>query len=446
MAFTALAFALSGAVFGTGSAEEARDYWPQWRGPLGTGESPTAEPPIEWSEDENVRWKVALPGNGKASPIVWKDRVYVLTAIPAGEAPAGKEGEDESEGDDKPAASFMSKVAPDQPQRFTVLALERASGKVAWEGVAREAKPHEGVHGDASWASASAVTDGEVLIAHFGSNGLFAYDLTGKKLWERDLGKMKVRGEFGEGASPALHGDTLVVQWDHEGPCFVVALDKRTGEERWRAERDEHTSWGSPVIAEVDGAPQVLTTGTEKIRAYDLKSGELVWQAEGLTDNPVPTPVVVGDTAIFMSGFRGCALVAVRLSGAKGDIQGTEAIVWSAPEDTPYVPSPVATGGLLYFFKSNSGILTARDMHSGERAFGPERLESVENVYASPVAAAGRVYAIGRDGGVEVLAAGPKLEVLARNTLDEGFDASPALAGKELYLRGDQHLYCLAQD
>ena len=438
------AIALLGAVPGTGTADEARDFWPQWRGPLGTGESPTAEPPIEWSEEKNVRWKVALPGNGKATPIVWQDRVYVLTAVPAGEAPAEKRGEGESA--EQPAAGFMSKVAADQPQRFTVLALERQTGAVAWEGVAREAVPHEGTHGDASWASASAVTDGEVLVAHFGSNGLFAYDLAGKKLWERDLGKMKVRGEFGEGASPALSGDTLVVQWDHEGPCFIVALDKRTGEERWRQERDEHTSWGSPVIVEVDGKAQVLTTGTKQIRAYDLATGEVLWHGEGLTDNPIPTPVVVDGMAYFMSGFRGCALVAVRLAGAKGDIAGTEAIVWSAPEDTPYVPSPVATNGLLYFFKSNSGILTARDMQSGERRLGPERLETVENVYASPVAAAGRVYLVGRDGGVEVLAAKPELEVLARNTLDEQFDASPALAGKELYLRGASHLYCLAQD
>jgi len=426
-----------------GTPDGAADSWPRWRGPLGTGESPTARPPTEWSEERNVRWKVALPGRGDASPIVWQDRVYVLSAVPV----PGEDDVEEAADDGEPSGGgFMSKVSPDRPQRFTVLALDRATGAVAWERVAREAVPHEGTHGDGTWASASAVTDGELLFAHFGSNGLFAYDLAGELQWEQQLGKMTTRNGFGEGASPALHGDTLVVQWDHEGDSFIVALDRRTGEERWRRDRDEPTTWATPLIVEVDGKPQVLTSGTNKLRAYDLASGETVWECEGLTTNAIPSPLAVDGVAYFMSGFRGNELLAVRLSGAAGDITGSEAILWSAGEDTPYVPSPVAAGGTLYYFKSNSGILTARDLETGDVRFGPERLETVQNVYASPVAAAGRVYLVGRDGAVEVLKAGPELEIVARNVLDEHFDASPALAGDELFLRGAGHLYCLAAE
>lgn len=407
---------------------ESSPGWPTWRGPLGTGEAPDAEPPLEWSEERNVRWKAAIPGRGHATPIVWGERVYVLTAVPVG---AG-ESEDETK--------------PDEPQRFTVMALEREDGSVAWEHVAREAVPHEGTHGDGTWASASALTDGELLFAYFGSNGLFAYDLEGEQLWERQLGKMQTRNGFGEGASPAVHGDTLVVQWDHEGPSFIVALDKRTGKELWRRDRDEPTSWATPVIVEVNGKPQVLTSGTNRIRAYDLASGDEVWSADGLTTNAIPTPVVVDGVAYFMSGFRGSELMAVRLADAKGDIGDSDAILWEAGENTPYVPSPLATDGTLYFYKSNSGILTALDMETGEVRYGPERLETVQNVYASPVAAAGRIYLLDREGGAEVLAAGPELKVLARNKLDDRFDASPALVEDELYLRGKQHLYCLASE
>lgn len=409
---------------------EAGPGWPSWRGPLGTGEAPGAEPPLEWSEDRNVRWKVAIPGRGHATPIVWGDHVFVLTAVPV--------GDEELEGG--------GKIQPDEPQRFTVMALEREDGSVAWEHVAREAVPHEGTHGDATWASASALTDGELLFAYFGSNGLFAYDLEGEPLWERQLGLMQTRNGFGEGASPAVHGDTLVVQWDHEGPSFIVALDKRTGKERWKRDRDEPTSWATPVIVEVDGKPQVLTSGTNRIRAYDLATGEELWSAEGLTTNAIPTPVVVDGVAYFMSGFRGAELMAVRLAEAEGDITDSDAILWQAGENTPYVPSPLATDGTLYFYKSNSGILSALDMETGETRYGPERLETVQNVYASPVAAAGRIYLLDREGTAEVLATGPELKVLARNRLDDHFDASPALVGDELYLRGKQHLYCLASE
>ncbi|MEM7307002.1 MAG: PQQ-binding-like beta-propeller repeat protein [Planctomycetota bacterium] len=428
------------------SVELADEHWPQWRGPLGTGESKHADPPLEWDDEKNIRWKAEIPGAGKGTPIIWGDLVFVLTAEGFGEEVQPEEPEGGGGGRrGGRRGGGMKKIQPTQKQRFTILALNRSDGSVAWQAVAREALPHEGTHGDASWASGSALTDGRRLFAHFGSNGLFAYDLAGKKLWETDLGQMRTRNGFGEGSSPAVHGDTLVVQWDHEGPSFIVALNANTGEELWRRERDEPTSWATPLIVEVDGKPQVITNGTNKIRSYDLASGEIVWECGGMTLNAIPSPVYADGVVYLMSGFRGNALLAIRLDGAKGDITDTDAVLWQHDRDTPYVPSPLLVEGQLYFFKGNTGILSAHDVASGEAAFGPERLESVANVYASPVAAAGRIYLVSRDGETEVLEPGSDYKVLATNVLEDSFDASPAVVGDELYLRGAKHVYCIAE-
>jgi outer membrane protein assembly factor BamB len=424
----------------TANAGEGSDDWPNWRGPLCTGASTTANPPIFWSENENIRWKVAVPGRGHASPIVWGDHVFVLTAERTGEPLVKRDAPEEGAG----AGRRLPKITPDRVQQFAVMALEREDGSVAWRSVAAEGVPHEETHGVATWASASAVTDGEHLFAHFGSNGLFGYNLAGEKLWELQLGKMETRNGFGEGSSPSVHGDMLVVQWDHEGPSFIVALDKRTGEVKWRRERDEPTSWATPLIVEVDGRAQVVTAGTNRVRSYDLATGEVVWESRGLTPHVVPSPVEVNGAAYFMSGFRGSACVAVELAKAEGDISGSDAVLWRHDHDTPYVPSPLALNGILYFFKSNSGIFSALDLVSGDSFYGPVRLEKIRKVNASPVGAAGRVYLVGREGTTEVVAQGPMLKVLATNVLDGAFYASPALAGDELYLRGTSHLYCIA--
>ena len=411
----------------------AQAHWPHWRGPLQTGESPNGNPPIEWSADQNVRWKVEVPGSGKGTPIVYGDHLFVLTAVSVGDGPPPA-----------PSGGRMSRIDPSQKQRFVVQARSRKDGSVVWEHAANELVPHEGTHGDGSWAAASAVTDGEILLAHFGSRGLFAYTLGGTPLWEVQLGEMQTRKSFGEGSTPALYEDSVVVQWDHEGPSFIVALDADTGEERWRQERDEVTSWATPIVAEVDGKPQVIASGT-LIRGYDLESGELLWTCDvDMTKNAVPTPIHREGIAYITSGFRGSALVAIELAGARGEIADSDNVLWSWSGDTPYVPSALLSGDYLVFTKSNTGILSVHDVNKGERVFGPERLETVANVYASPVAAAGRMYLVGRDGEVEVRALEGGFEVLATNTLEDAFDASPAIAEDELYLRGESYLWCIA--
>jgi outer membrane protein assembly factor BamB len=422
---------------------DAERYWPQWRGPLLNGVAPHARPPVEWSETKNVRWKVAIPGKGSATPVVWGDRLYVLTAVPGEKratAPAAPPAEPPS-GGGRPRLS----TPPDAVHRFTVIALGRADGKVLWERVVREELPHEGTHATGTFASASAVTDGERVFAHFGSRGLYALDAGGKVIWEKDLGDMTVKLSFGEGSSPALAGDRLFVQWDHEGESFMVALDRKTGREIWRQKRDEKTSWATPLVVEHAGRTQVVTSATSRVRSYDASTGDLLWETAGMTQNAIPTPVHTDGLVILTSGFRGNALLAIRLAEAKGDLSASPAVAWRLDRDTPYVPSPLLYGEELYFLKGNNGLLSCFDARTGERHYGPERLEGVPNVYASPVGADGRIYVAGREGATAVVQRGPAFKVLATNTLDDGFDASPVAVDGELYLRGQRFLYRISE-
>jgi outer membrane protein assembly factor BamB len=312
--------------------------------------------------------------------------------------------------------------------------------------VAREEAPHEGTHREfGTYASSSAVTDGQHVIASFESRGIYAYDMNGKLVWQKDLGDKSMRNQFGEGTTPALHGNSLVVVWDHQGESFIAALDKRTGEERWRVKRDEIDSWATPLVVEHGGRAQVVTSGMKQIRGYDLETGALLWYGDGLTMNPIPSPVATGGLVILTAGFRGNDLQAVRLAEAKGNVAGSAAIAWSLDRDTPYVPSPLLYEGVLYLLKGNNGILSAFDAPTGKPHYQLQRLEAVPNVFASPVAAAGRVYISGQEGTTVVLKHGPAIEVLATNKLDEGFNASAALVDHELYLRGPRHLYCIAE-
>ncbi|HVV70653.1 MAG TPA: PQQ-binding-like beta-propeller repeat protein [Verrucomicrobiae bacterium] len=405
----------------------AEENWPQWRGPLGTGVAPRAEPPLTWSDTQNIKWKLDLPGEGDSTPIVWRDRVFVLSAVPVEKQGAG--------------------AAPGErgTYQFTVFCIQRGSGKVLWQKVAKETSPHEGHQENNTFASASPVTDGKLLWAFFGSRGLYCYDLDGNLKWEKDLGLMKTRMGFGEGASPAVSGDTLVINWDEEGPDFIAAFDKTTGKELWREPRDEPTGWSTPLIVDFNGKKQVVVNATGKVRSYDLTTGKELWSCGGQTENAIPTPVSEGDLVYVTSGFRGSALQAIRL-GRTGDLTGTDAIVWSHNKGTPYVPSPLLTGDLLYVLSGNDAMLSCFDAKTGAVQFERERLEGIRAVYASPVSAGDRVYVLGREGACVVLKKGPKPEALAVNKLsDSRSDASMALVGKDLLLRTAHRLYCISE-
>ena len=326
-----------------------------------------------------------------------------------------------------------------------MLCLDSQTGKVLWQQVAREEVPHEGYRqNEGSFASSSGLTDGKLVFAYYGSRGLYCYDLDGKPQWEQDLGKMRMAMGFGEGSSPALYKDTLIVNRDNEDNSFIIALDKNTGKTLWKKPREETTSWSTPLIIERDGKAQAIVSATSKIRSYDVASGEVIWECGGLTRNVIPCPVADASVVYCMSGFRGNALLAIRL-GRTGDLTGTDAVAWTHNRSTPYVPSPLLYNGKLYFFANNNGVLTCLDTKAGDPLFDAQKLEELSGVYASPLGASGRVYLPGRNGVTVVLKESDKLEILAVNRLDEKFDASPAAVGKDLFLRGREHLYCLAE-
>ena len=408
-------------------------HWPQWRGPMATGEAPHGNPPLEWSEDQNIAWKTALPGNGHSTPIVWDDHVFLTATEPHGD----KLGPPPPQ---PPGAH--NNIDAGRKHKFIVLALSRKSGKTLWQTTVRNARPHGSTHESGTWASPSPVTDGKHVFAFFGSNGLYCLDFSGKRLWQRDLGDMTVKHGHGEGASPALHGHTLVVNWDHEGDSFLVALDKNTGEERWRQPRDEVTSWTSPIIIEDNGRAQAIVCGSNAIRGYDLETGKILWTCGGLSKNVVATPVFADGVLYAGSSYDTRNFLAIDIAEARGDLTGSKRILWSSRLRPPYVPSPLLYDGTLYYLRHYQNILTRRTAKTGEEALGPFRLPGVLNLYASPVAAAGRIYLTDQQGATLVIGnSNPK--PLAINRLDEGINASAAIAGGDLLLRGTRHLYCI---
>jgi len=420
---------------GEPSAEGPEHYWPQWRGPLGTGVAPHADPPLEWSEEKNVRWKVGLPGTGLSTPVVFGERVFVTSAVPIG---------DPVEPMPETAPGAHDNVLVAQRHEYVALAFARADGELLWRRSLKTELPHEGGHYTGSYASQSPAADREHLFAYFGSRGLFCLDHDGAVFWEADLGDMQTKHGHGEGSSPVLHGDTLVVNWDHEGQSFLVALDKKTGEERWKVPRDEATSWATPIVVDVDGAAQVVVSGTPRLRGYDLATGEVIWECGGLAHNIVASPVAADGMVFAGSSYEKQALLAIRLAGARGDLAATEHVAWYRRKMTPYVPSPLLYDGALYFLNHYQGPLSRVIARTGEQPQRPMRLDGLDDVYASPVGAAGRIYLVDRSGLAVVLSHEDQPRVLARNSLHDGFSASPALAGGELYLRGERFLYCLA--
>ena len=363
-------------VFGAEDTTARLDVWPQWRGPQATGSAQDADPPVTWAENKNVRWKVLIPGTGHSSPIVWKDRVFVTTAVSTGKTadPALVTAVENA----TPKFHRRSARIPRNMQQFTVIALDRRNGSVLWRKTVCERVPHAGTHADGSWASSSPVTDGERVYAYFGSHGLYALDMAGNLQWEKQFAPLKIKANFGGGSSPVLSGNSLILIQDQEGPSWIVALDKTTGKEIWKVQRDEATSWATPLVLEYNGRRQVFTSGTTRMRSYDVASGALLWEAEGMTKNAIPCPVADKGIVFCTTGFRGSALSAIRLDKAKGNLKDRpEALVWSRNKDTPYVPSPLLYNGLLYFLKVSSGALTCVDAATGSEHYSNRKLEGI---------------------------------------------------------------------
>jgi outer membrane protein assembly factor BamB len=411
--------------------------WHQWRGPDASGTSPNGDPPLTWDAKTNIKWKTPLPGRGASTPIIWGEQIFLLTAIDTGKDADPKDIP-------KVDPKFQTKTRPPTTyHQFVVLCLDRKTGQVRWQKTATEQVPHEGHHETHTYAASSPTTDGKFLYVNFGSRGVYCFDLEGKQIWKRDFGLMHTRLGWGEGASPAVHGDSLVVPWDQEVGSFILCLDTKTGVTKWKMDRgDEPTSWATPLIVERNGKTQAVVNGYKKVRSYDLANGKVLWECGGQTLNAIPSPVLFKDNAIAMTGYKGAAVYSVPLD-ASGDVSGTDKIAWKYDKGTPYVPSPVMTGDRLYFTQMNVNLLTCLDVKTGKPVIDRERLPGITSLYASPVAAKDRIYFTGRDGTVVVIKRADKLEVLATNRLGEGIDASPAIVGKQLFLRGEKNLYCI---
>ena len=413
--------------------------WTHWRGPHNTGAARGGNPPLEWSETHNIKWKSEIPGTGHATPIVWEDRLILLSAVQTEKKKEG--GENEEPGLEQ---QWMSPVTTDFVHRFVVISVNRDNGSIIWQTTVREELPFSHTHEFGSWASNSPVTDGEYIYAYFGSHGLYCLDMTGRIRWERDLGRMEKVMSFGEGSSPVLHKEKLVVLRDHEGQSTLHVLDKYTGKIIWEMDRDEVSSWSTPLVVEYRDQVQLITSATGRVRGQDLDTGDLIWECSGMTRNVIPSPVYSGGLVYVMSGFRGNALFAIDLSKASGDITGTDAIVFHHGENTPYAPGPALAGERLYFLKGNNGYLTCMGALDGKVYYSNQKLEGINNIFASPLATDGRVYITGTDGTTCVVKQGNEFELLARNELDDSFYASPVVIGEDLYLRGTKSLYCIS--
>ena len=450
------------------------DNWPTWRGPETMGIASGGNPPLQWSETKNVKWKVKLEGDeSNSSPIIWGDKIFFQTAVdtrikddtpapagpsmpmprpgpggpPGGGGPGGPGGRPGGDGRGGPGGrggrgpGGFGMSAPTTQYKFNLVCMDRKTGKLLWDRTAAQVKPHQGHHRDHGFASFSPVTDGEHVWAAYGSRGIYCYDMDGNKIWSKELPQMSTM--FGEGGAPSLAGDAVIVLQDQRGESFIFAFDKKTGELLWKKSRDEETSHATPLPVTVDGKMQVVVSATNFVRGYDVQTGDVIWQCSGQTRNVIPTPVVGFGMVFCASGFRGSCLQAIRLGGS-GDLSNSDSVVWQVNEATPYVPSPLLYDGRIYVCDVNKEVVSCYDAKTGEPHFVRQTMDEMKGVYASPTAAGERIYFVGRNGVSYVLKPSDKYEVLAVNTLDDKIDCSPAFVGDEMYVKGKQNLYCIS--
>ena len=442
-------------------------HWPQWRGPFFNGMA-RGDAPTKWNDTTNIKWKTEIPGKGHSTPAIWGDRIFLTTAIQIGKPAAAPtsttQGNHTQGGTTQPQGGTRQELPGGQglgqggqrgpggtavplvEHRFDVLALDRKTGKILWQRTAKTGTPHEGYHRTyGSFASNSPVTDGKYVYASFGSRGIYAYDFDGKLVWQKDLNvQMKMRLAFGEGAAPLLVGDRLFLVFDHEAGSFIVALDKRNGKELWRAERDEPSSWSTPLAINHNGRTEIVVSATRKVRSYDPATGKVLWESAGLGSNAIPVPVSENGMVYVMSGHRDPKLMAIKL-GRQGDLTGSDAIAWSHTRGVPYTASPVLYENKLYVV-TDSGLVSAFNATTGEAYYAQTRLPKTYNVKASLVGANGKLYLAMEDGDVLVMKMGEKFEVLATNHLtDQMFIATPVIAAGELYLRSQNTLFCISE-
>ena len=413
--------------------------WPQWRGPEGSGISNEKNLPSEWSPTKNIKWKTPIEGRSHSSPIVWGNRIFLTTAVEGAEVPGAKAVKHQIDGKD---FIHPDSVGANKKHTFKVMALDRDSGKLVWQQTAWEGTPYDDRHRKSSYAASTPATDGKMVYAFFGTEGLYAYDFKGRLVWKAQLGNIGTLG-MGAATSPILYDNFVIVQADEENATasFIIALDKKTGKEVWKTPRKIQVSWCTPLLVRTATRTELITSGTENVIAYDPATGKELWRHKGLESNAIPSPVANNEMAYLVAGFPTKITYAIRL-GQNGDLTGTPNVPWKYEKGTAYVPSPILYGDYLYL-TTDRGILTALDAKTGEVKYEGGRIPIPATFTASPVAFEGKILMTSEDGDTFMIKAGPKHEILGTNSVGEAVYASPAIADGHIFIRGEKNLYCI---
>jgi outer membrane protein assembly factor BamB len=420
------------------SASSAAGSWPSFRGPLASGVADGQRLPDTWDPKKglNIRWRTRIPGLGHSSPIVWGNRVYVATAISSRGSDTFKPGlyGDGDASDDRSA------------HKWVLYAIDKSSGKVVWERVAFEGPPVDTRHIKSTYASATPATDGRAIVVSFGSQGVYAFDLDGTLRWKVDLGHTKLGAydipsfEWGPASSPIIWNDLAILQVDTHADSFLIALDLATGETRWKTERDELPSWGTPTVAATANGPELVTNGSKFVRGYDPRTGSELWRMGGSSKITAPTPIFSNGLFVIASGRAPERPIFVVKPGARGDLTlsggatSSGHVAWSRTGRGSYMPTPLVYNGLLYVL-ANNGVFDAYDLQTGDEIYR-QRLPYVGSGYsASPIAADGKIYLSSEDGEMLVVAAGREFKLVATNTMGELLMATPALSEGVMFVR-----------
>ncbi len=430
-------------LFGSLTAHASADHWPNWRGPSASGVSTEQGLPVRWGNAENIAWKAPLRGFGISSPIVWGDLVFVTSQVGNGEVRPGPrlvQSGNPVEAGERPLGSGPTRG--DGKVSFLVSALDRASGRRAWEFELAAEQPLPSVHEKHNLASPSPVTDGERVYAWFATGQIAAVDLTGKLVWKKHLGAEYGPFEinWGHGSSPVVYKDQLILLCYHDNASYLLALDSRTGAVRWKINAASGvTSYSTPLVVETGGKAEIVVNSSIGVSGHDISTGERLWHFEEANRFPIPMPLFHDGVIYTSRGYRSSPFLAIR-PGGKGNVAASH-VAWRVPSGAPYVSSLVQYDGLIYMV-GDVGVLTVVDARTGERLH-QERVGGVFS--ASPVAADGKVYFVSEDGETIVVAAGRTPRVLARNRLDARQLASPAIASGRVFIRADDALYAIGK-
>ncbi len=419
------------------------ENWPSWRGPTASGTSAEQGLPVRWSDTENIAWKAPLPGLGISSPIVWGNLVFVTSQTGTGEVRPGPrlvQGGNPIEAGERPLGT--GPTSGGGPVTFLVSAFDRATGRRVWQFDLPGEGPLPSVHEKHNMASPSPVTDGERVYAWFATGQVAAVDLSGKLVWKTHLGATYGAFEinWGHGSSPTIYRDTLILLCYHERASYLLALDSRTGQVRWKVDATAGvTSYSTPLVVETGGKAEIVVNSSTGVSGHDFSTGERLWHIEEANRFPIPMPLFHDGLIYTSRGYRSSPFMAVR-PGGRGNVAGSH-VAWRAPSGAPYVSSLVYHDGLIYMV-GDVGVLTVIDAATGTRV----HQERIGGVYsASPVAGDGKIFLLSEDGETIVVGVGRSPRILARNRLNARQLASPAIAGGRLFIRSDDVMYAIGK-